>query len=372
MVRFSIGFSVGAPVDADPRVPSTSRESVTAPAPDRYARQRQFTPIGPDGQASIERSDVSVLGCGALGTVAAELLCRAGVGRIRVIDRDIVEWTNLQRQSLFDGDDAARGNSKAEAAVKRLAEINDGVELIPHVVDVSPGNIRSLLEGTDLVIDATDNFPIRFLLNDWALATRSVWVHGGCVGAGGQVRLFDGASSPCFRCLVPEPPPSGLVETCDTAGVLGSATSAIASWQVTEAIKWISGNRESVNPAVLSIDFWNNRVRQIRLTPRFDCGACGRRDFRYLNGEAMQSADAALCGRDAVQVNPPDGRADVDLREMERRWEPVGPTQRTRFFIRLNLDDGIQLTLFRDGRVIVHGTDEVSRARGLVDRFIGR
>lgn len=321
---------------------------------------------------------MAVLGCGALGTVAAELLCRAGVGqkgggRIRIIDRDVVEWTNLQRQSLFDVRDAAAGASKAEAACRRLAEINDMAELIPAVVDVHPGNIRSLLAETDLVIDATDNFGIRFLLNDWAVQTGSVWVHGGCVGASGQVRLFDGANRPCFRCLVPEMPPSGMVDTCDTAGVIGSATHAIASLQVTEAIKWLSGNKQAVSTKVLSLDFWNNRIRQVELDEHTapNCPTCQQRRFDFLDGDLLSIGDAALCGRDAVQIRPNERSGSVDLTMMAERWQAIGEVQATRFFTRLHLDTKTSLTLFRDGRIVVQGTDDVSQARSLVDRYVG-
>jgi adenylyltransferase/sulfurtransferase len=340
---------------------------------DRYARQRQFAPIGTRGQELIQRSEVAVLGCGALGTVASELLCRAGVGRIRIIDRDVVEWTNLQRQSLFDCQDARAGISKAEAACRRLREINDSVHLTPVVADIHAGNIESILDGVGLVIDATDNFGIRFLLNDWALSTATAWVHGGCVGAAGQVRLFDGGRRPCFRCLVPDPPPPGVVDTCDTAGVIGSATHAIASLQATEALKWLSGNRQAVSDSVLSIDFWNNRIRQITLKPSIapQCIACVNREFEFLRGDALGSRDGTLCGRNAVQINPPDETACVDLEVMRRRWKTLGRVQSTRFFARLHLDDSTHLTLFRDGRVVVQGTDDVARARTLVDRFVG-
>lgn len=343
------------------------------PSKDRYARQRQFAPIGSQGQRNIEQADVAVLGCGALGTVAAELLCRAGVGRIRIIDRDVVEWTNLQRQSLFDCEDARRGVSKAEAACRRLGQINDSVQLDPEVIDLNAGNIQRVLNATEMVIDATDNFPIRFLLNDWALSTGTAWVHGGCVGATGQVRLFDGAGRPCFRCLVPDLPPPGIVDTCDTAGVIGSATHAIASLQVTEAIKWISGNRQSVSNDVLSIDFWNNKIRQIELNPSIspNCVACAQRDFEFLRCDTLTSSDAVLCGRDAVQINPTKQPATIDLDQMAARWQSVGTVQSTRFFIRLHFDDSTHLTLFRDGRAVVQGTDDVARARSLVDRFVG-
>lgn len=339
---------------------------------DRYARQRQFSPIGEEGQRRIQESDVAVLGCGALGSVAAELLCRAGVGRIRIIDRDIVEWTNLQRQSLFDQRDAELGNCKSEAACQRLEEINPSTELLPHVIDVAPDNIAALLNGVDLVVDATDNFGIRFLLNDWAIKTQTVWVHGGCVGASGQMMLFDGSRSPCLRCLVPELPPPQSVETCDTAGVIGSATHAIASLQVTEALKWLSGNRQAVSADLLSIDFWNNRTRRIKLPPSDTpkCVACGRREFQFLEGDALVQADAALCGRNAVQVTRPVA-GEVDLQSVARSWDGVGAVQSTRFFVRLSIDDQTQLTLFRDGRAVIQGTDDVSRARSLVDRYVG-
>jgi adenylyltransferase/sulfurtransferase len=346
---------------------------VNSQSADRYARQRQLPLIGDAGQQRLQAAEVAVLGCGALGTVAAELLCRAGVGKIRIIDRDVVEWTNLQRQSLFDDEDARRGTSKAEAATARLAEINPTVTLVPEVVDVTAGNIEALLRDVDLVIDATDNFAVRFLLNDWALATRSVWVHGGCVGTSGQVRLFDGAQRPCFRCLVPELPPPGAVDTCDTAGVLGSATHAIASLQVTEAIKWLSGHTRDVSSAVIAIDFWANRYRTLELGPHTapHCMACVQRNFEFLRGAALTSGDGTLCGRDAVQITPAGGASSIDLAAMARRWETLGTVQQTRFFVRLQLAPDTQLTLFRDGRVVVSGTADVARARTLVDRFLG-
>ncbi|WP_233148260.1 ThiF family adenylyltransferase [Rhodopirellula sp. MGV] len=339
---------------------------------DRYCRQKQFAPIGDEGQQRLQDADVAVLGCGALGTVAAELLCRAGIGRIRIIDRDIVEWSNLQRQSLFDGHDAETGASKAEAAASRLREINNLIDVDAQAADVRADNIHGLLNDTHLVIDATDNFQVRFLLNDWALSTGTAWVHGGCVGAAGQVRLFDGAARPCFRCLVTSPPPPDAVDTCDTAGVLGSATHAIASLQVTEAIKWLSGNRDAVSQDVLAIDFWHNRTRRIRLTEDLspDCVACVGRKFEFLDGDQQRQTELALCGRDAVQITPAETR-QVDLATMEERWKQIGTTQRSRFFVRVQIDSETQLTLFRDGRVIVNGTSELPRARSLVDRYVG-
>ena len=315
----------------------------------RYARQVQFAPIGLGGQRLIQAADVAILGCGALGTVAAEILVRGGVGRVRLIDRDVVEWTNLQRQSLFDENDAATGRAKAEAAANRLSQINHSVRCEPFVVDVTVDNIRDLLAGVDLVIDAADNFAIRFLLNDWSLATQTPWVHGGCVGAGGQVRLFDGQGSPCFRCAVPQVPRPSVVQTCDTAGVVGAATHLIASLQAAEAIKWLSGNRDAIRDSILSLDVWRNRIREIGIDSSSSvcCLACAG-DYEFLSGKGMRQAEEVLCGRQAVQICRISSQP-IDLDVFARRWHEIGGVQRNRFFVRLFPDDERSLTLFRDG-----------------------
>ena len=339
---------------------------------DRYARQIRFAPIGEAGQQGIEDSDVAILGCGALGTVAAEILARAGVGRIRLIDRDVVEWTNLQRQSLFDEDDATQARAKADAAHRRLSSINSLIQIDPMVFDVTAGNITNLLDGVDLVIDASDNFLVRFLLNDWSLKTSTAWVHGGCVGASGQVRLFTGEGAPCFRCLVPEVPPAAAMDTCDTAGVVGSATHLVASLQATEAIKWMSGNQEEVSEHLTSIDLWNNRIRQLKLGSKFseNCAACGQRNFEFLEGAQSVVPEQTFCGRDAVQIVSPSVQT-VDLELMAERWQPIGRVQVTRFFVRLFPKDEQSITLFRDGRAVISGTDEISVARTIYSRYVG-
>lgn len=340
----------------------------------RYARQIQFAPIGSEGQKQIADSQVAVLGCGALGTVAAEILVRAGVGRLVLIDRDVVEWTNLQRQALYVEADARDGRSKADAACERLQAINHSIQIEPVVADVSSGNIQSILNELDLVIDAADNFLIRFLLNDWSLLTKTPWVHGGCVGAVGQVRLFRGQGAPCFRCLVPDPPPASAVDTCDTAGVVGSATHVVASLQATEAIKWLSGNRDAIRDTLLSIDLWSNRIRELKLNRSISehCVACGKREFEFLEGTRAAESEAAavLCGRDAVQIRGVTV-SNIDLTQMANRWEAVGRVQANPFFVRLFPDSEHSLTLFRDGRVVVTGTSEISVARTLCDRFVG-
>jgi adenylyltransferase/sulfurtransferase len=338
----------------------------------RYARQIQFAPIGVEGHDRIAQSRVAVLGCGALGSVAAELLGRAGVGQLRLLDRDVVEWTNLQRQSLFDETDASQARAKSQAAAERLSQINSKIEITPIVADVTANNIRQLLDGVDLVVDAADNFALRFLLNDWSLATTTAWVHGGCVGANGQVRLFSGQGEPCFRCLVPQPPPASAVQTCDTAGVIGPATHLIASLQATEALKWLSGNESEVRQTVLSLDLWSNRIRELKLGPSAseNCVACKQRAFEYLDGDRGQSSDGVLCGRDAVQISALT-HGNIDLPSFVKRWEGIGQVQLTPFFARLFPDDERSLTLFRDGRVIVNGTSDISEARTMYDRYIG-
>lgn len=351
----------------------------------RYARQTRFGPIGEDGQRLIQAAKVTVLGCGALGTVAAEILARAGVGQLQLIDRDVVEWSNLQRQSLFDESDARQGRSKAAAAADRLGSINSQIQVQPIVTDVTPMNMESLLGETDLVIDATDNFSIRFLLNDWSLKHRTAWVHGGCVGATGQVHLFDGLGRPCFRCLIPTPPSAGAIATCDTAGVVGSATHFIASLQATEAIKWISGNRKQVRSSVLSVDLWENRIREIQIPQSLstDCRACGKQEFDFLDGRIGGTDDGTtiLCGRGAVQIASVSSQTDkregdnkrLDLAAIAQQWQPLGQVHQTPFFIRIELanEEADRLTLFRDGRVIVDGTEDPSIARVIRDRYLG-
>jgi len=344
-------------------------------ASQRYHRQTQFGPIGNAGQQRLAGAHVSILGCGALGSVAAEILARSGVGRLRLIDRDVVEWSNLQRQSLYDERDAREGRAKAAAACEKLATINSTLEFDPHVVDVTADNISSLLAATDLVIDATDNFSLRFLLNDWSLLTQTPWVHGGCVGASGQVRFFSGKGQPCFRCFVPELPSLAAMETCDTAGVVASATHVIASLQAGEAIKWLCGDHEAIETKLLSLDLWHHRIRRLDCDPARlqHCRACRHREWDFLAGDSRVGSEriVALCGRDAFQFAAAPQGNELNLSQIATRWNGLGRVQCTRFFARLFPDDQHSLTIFRDGRTVVSGTTNVQRARALYDRFIG-
>ncbi len=338
----------------------------------RYDRQTRLPMIGARGQKGLEDSQVAILGCGALGTVVADILARAGVGRMRLIDRDVVEWTNLQRQSLYTEDDARLGKAKAEAARDSLLRINSRVQCEPLVVDLTVDNIDQALDGVDLVIDAADNFSIRFLLNDYSLEKKLAWVHGGCVGTSGQVAFFTGQGHPCFRCLVPEIPPASIVATCDTAGVLGSATHAIASLQATEAIKWLTGNPQAIRSGVWSLDFWNNRSRVIALPAGLGekCKACGSGEREYLFGTLGTDMAALICGRQAVQLSPRP-QVSVDLPMIADRWKNHGAVSLNRFFVKVQLPGSHCLTLFRDGRVVVDGTDDIARARSLYCQLVG-
>jgi len=339
----------------------------------RYDRQIRLPMIGESGQERLAQSHVAVLGCGALGTVAADILARAGVGHLRLIDRDVVEWTNLQRQSLYTERDAQSARAKADAACEALSLANSEVQCEPFVADLTADNIGSMLEGCDLVIDAADNFAVRFLLNDYSLEHQLPWVHGGCVGTGGQLAFFSGQGKPCFRCLVPETPPASAVATCDTAGVLGSATHTIASLQATEALKWLTGNEAAIRQGVWSIDFWSNRNRVIALPAAISesCVACGLGARDFLSGSAAGTA-IAVCGRSAVQISPPK-TTTLDLNAMADRWSAMGEVSANRFFVRvkLRLPDCETVTLFRDGRAMIDGTAETSRARTLYAKLIG-
>ncbi|QEG41196.1 ThiF family adenylyltransferase [Roseimaritima ulvae] len=341
----------------------------------RYERQSRFAPIGEAGQRRLADAHVAILGCGALGSVAAEILARAGVGTLTLIDRDTVEWSNLQRQSLYIEDDAVAGRAKADAACQRLQQINSTIQIIPQVVDVTAENIAELLSPVDLALDGTDNFGTRFLLNDYSLERSLPWVHGGCVGATGQVAMFSGLGQPCFRCLVPSPPDPASVQTCDTAGVVGAATHTIASLEAMQAIRYLTAaTAPPIAAEVLSLDLWQQRVRTIKIPP-VRCAACslGHRDF--LHGQMAAAADrsAVLCGRNAVQVHAPEQAAStrLDLAAVAARWQDIGSVDENAFFVRLHLEDEQSLTLFRDGRAVIGGTEDLALARSLYARYVG-
>ena len=260
---------------------------------------------------------------------------------------------------------------KADAACERLRQINSQSQYDPLVIDVTSANIHLALADVQLVIDASDNFAVRMLLNDYSLEHRLPWVHGGCVGTGGQLAFFTGQGHPCFRCLVPEVPPASAVATCDTAGVLGPATHAIASLQTVEAIKWLTGNVATVRQGVWSIDFWANRTRTIDIPAELSrsCPTCNGGERKFLRGAEPITA-ATICGRNAVQISPGSSH-DIDLQKLAGSWDSAGIVEKSRFFVRLRLPDELSLTVFRDGRTIVEGSTDLVRARSLHAKWVG-
>ena len=338
---------------------------------DRYSRQMRFAPIGEAGQRRLLTSRALVCGCGALGSVLANTLARSGVGKLRVVDRDFVETSNLQRQVLFDEDDVAAQLPKAVAAANKLRRINSTIEIEPIVADVDHVNILSLLDGVDVLVDGTDNFETRFLLNDAAVKLGVPWVYGGCIGAGGQTLTILPGETPCLRCLVQEAPPPGAMETCDTAGILSPIINVIASIQAMEAIKILSGHREAIQRSLLVFDLWENRVLPMKagsLRDAGDCPTCCRHEFPWLSGE-RGSHTAVLCGRNAVQLIQPGGM-QLSLEALAEKLAGVGRVTRNPFLLRLAVGDYL-LTVFPDGRAIIGGTDDIPTARTIYAKYIG-
>jgi adenylyltransferase/sulfurtransferase len=344
----------------------------------RYHRQMLLPQLGQQGQRRLASGRVLLVGCGALGTIMAEQLARAGVGFLRIADRDVVELSNLQRQVLFDEQDAREGLPKAVAAANRLRRINSSVTIDAQVVDVHAGNIEQLVGGdsqspVDLILDGTDNVETRYLINDVAVKRGIPWVYGAAVGSEGRVMSVLPGKTACLRCVFADPPGPGQLATCDSAGVLGPAVGVVASLQACIAIKILSGNDDAVGEQMTVIDLWNNRLHTVSLAGARcdDCLTCGARRFEFLD-QKRGSAAASLCGRNAVQIRPMS-RDGVDLPRLAARLETAGTVQPTPYFVRCTLAEfaGISLTVFPDGRVIVHGTGDVARARSISARFVG-
>ena len=358
---------------------------------ERYDRQVLLRNIGEEGQRRLLESTVLLLGCGALGSVVANLLSRAGVGHLVIVDRDIVEETNLQRQLLFDERDAAEGLPKAEAARRRIADINSGIHVTAVVDNIDHSTIARYGNGVDLLIDGLDNLETRYLANDYAVYRGLPYVYGGAVGSVGMVfpvlphhagdvpwRFAEGPdySTPCFRCLFSEAPPPGTTATCDTTGVFGSLTTIVAGLQVTEALKILTRNYDKVNRKLLNIDIWSNEINQFDVADTRDSGDCpcckgGR--FDYLDGSAG-SAASVLCGRDAVQLRPRADSAEIDFKALATRLEPQATVTANEFLLRAQLTDGetpYEITLFPNGRAIIKGTQTPDVARGIYSKYIG-
>jgi molybdopterin/thiamine biosynthesis adenylyltransferase len=336
---------------------------------ERYSRQILFPEIGTAGQEKLLNSRVLILGCGALGASHAEMLARAGVGRLRIVDRDFVEFTNLQRQTLFRESDAAERLPKAVAAKHRIAEINSEIAVEALVADVNNSNIESLIDGCDLVLDGTDNFQVRYLLNDACVKHEKTWIYGAAVSSYGATMSIIPGETPCLRCIFEEMPDAGSSPTCDTAGVIMSIILNISSIQVAEAIKLLVGDRNSMHRSLIQVDIWQNDWRKIKLAGRnHDCKTCARREFEFLDAEAVEFS-AVLCGRNAVQIAPPRP-IEIDLAGFAEKISNMPGVKWNEYLVRFSVN-GNEITLFSDGRAIVKGTDDISAARSLYSRYVG-
>ena len=336
---------------------------------ERYSRQILFPEIGRDGQQKLLEARVMILGCGALGASHSEMLSRAGVGHLKIVDRDFVEFTNLQRQTLFKESDAAERLPKAIAARTRIAEINSEIEVEAIVADVNQSNIEQLISDVDLVIDGTDNFQIRYLVNDACVKLGRTWIYGAAVSSYGTTMTVIPGVTPCLRCIFEEIPEPGSSPTCDTAGVIMPIIATVSAVQVSEAIKLIVGDRESLHGSLVQFDVWQNDWRKIKLTkPNPECPACGRRTFDFLDAEIQEFA-AVLCGRNAVQISP--GKpTKIDLEKFAAGLGGLMPVKVNEYLARFEID-GQEVTVFRDARAIVKGTDDVSVARSIYARYVG-
>jgi len=344
---------------------------------ERYSRQVLFPGIGPEGQQRLAASHVAIAGCGATGAAAASLLARAGVGHITIIDRDYVEESNLQRQMLFDEADAREALPKAIAAQRKIASFNSDVQIHAHVVDLVPSNIHDLLAPASIVpvsivLDATDNFETRYLLNDYSIEQQKPWIYTAAIGAYAATMNILPGQTACLACIFPVPP-GGTVETCDTAGILNTAVNLAASITVTETLKFLTGHANLMRRTLLSHDLWTNERTEISAAaPRPGCSVCGERNFIHLAG--ANRPQITLCGRNSVQIH--EHNRPVDFAELRARLEPHGTVRSNDMLLRFQLparngDAGCTITLFPDGRALIQGTTDVGLARSLYARYIG-
>ena len=335
---------------------------------ERYSRQTLFHGIGVEGQRRLASGRVAIVGCGATGSALAGLLARAGVGKLRIIDRDYVEPSNLQRQSLFDEKDALESLPKAIAAARKIASFNSEIAVEPEVNDLTPANIEGLLEEMDLILDGTDNFETRYLLNDYAVQQSIPWIYSAAVGSYGVTMNILPAKTACLACIFPDSP-RGTVETCETSGILNSAVNVVASIAVTEVLKLLVAGPDApqLRRTLLSFDVWTNQHGEISATqPRPDCRACGTKDFIHLAGEGR--AHITLCGRNSVQIH--EHQRPIDFAEMDRRLQPHGVVRHNDFVLKF-WHDPYEMTLFPDGRAIIKGTTDTAIARSLYARYVG-
>jgi molybdopterin/thiamine biosynthesis adenylyltransferase len=335
---------------------------------DRYARQTLFGPIGKDGQERLKVSTVTIVGCGALGTGLASNLTRAGIGRIVIADRDYIEFNNLQRQILFDEDDIARGLPKAIAAAEKLRRINSEITIEPLVEDINADGIEALVQESDLILDATDNFETRYLLNDTCIKYGRPWIYSGVIASYGVTMNILPGDTACLRCVFPEMPMPGTTPTCDTAGVLNGIVGVITGVAATEALK-ILLKSEKISRDMFWMDVWENTSERIELPRSPDCPACGQHQYEFLES-LSGSSSTSLCGRNAVQVRNGMRGVTLSLPELAERLRPVGEVRYNDFLLRFTVDP-YEVTVFPDARAIIKGTDDAQVARSVYARYIG-
>jgi len=326
-----------------------------------------FAPLGPEGQKRFGAAAVVLVGCGAIGAAAAQLLVRAGIGRLRILDRDFVETSNLQRQSLFDEADAAQALPKAVAAERKLRAINSDAQIEGRIADLSPKNAAELLGGFPLILDGTDNFETRFLVNDFAVQSGTPWIYAAAVASYGVTMTIRPGQTPCLSCLLEASNRAGLEETCDTIGVLGSIVSLIASLEVTEALKILAGRSDALHGRLVSCDVWSGRFQSIGAERNPTCRTCARKEFPYLEGQAQPHI--TMCGRDSVQIHE-RGRM-LDLQALQQRLAPtIHDVRQNGFLLRFRIPP-YEMTVFSDGRAILKGTKDPAVARSLYAKYIG-
>ncbi|MEB3101370.1 ThiF family adenylyltransferase [Ferviditalea candida] len=336
----------------------------------RYSRQLLFTPIGREGQAKLLRSKVAVIGMGALGTVISSQLVRGGVGHVKLIDRDFIEFSNLQRQMLYDEEDAASHLPKAEAARLKLTKINSEVTVESFVADLNVSNTQELLDGVDLIMDGSDNMAVRFLINDIAFQKGIPYIYGGAVSSRGMVAAFIPGKTACFQCLFGGSAESGRLETCDTVGVIAPIVDIVSSRQVTLALKILTGHADLVKPVLKTFDIWHDYDYEMSIEePRQNCPTCQLKQYPYAASREKEDIVETLCGRDSVQIRPRVKRA-LDMDDLLNRLKPLGRVEQNGFLIRFFTGD-YQMTIFPDSRVMIHGTHDKKVAKSLYARYIG-
>ncbi|HMG36253.1 MAG TPA: ThiF family adenylyltransferase [Blastocatellia bacterium] len=338
---------------------------------ERYSRQILFSEIGEEGQERLANSRVVIVGCGALGAVHAEMLARAGVGTLVLVDRDFVEPSNLQRQLMYDEHDALERLPKSIAAARHLAQINSSITVEPLVADLNFENAEEVMSGADLILDGTDNFETRFLINDVAVKQRVPWIYGAAVGSYGITMTIVPSETPCLACVLEEMPQAGSGPTCDTAGVIMPAVSFIASIQAAEALKLLVGRNDRLHRMLIRINLWDfsfSMSNADKFAGTGNCRVCDKREFAYLRGSGRQVA-TTLCGRNAVQISQA-GRREIDLAGLAARLRSAGEVAFNEFLLRFRVED-YDITVFRDARSIIRGTSDAALARSLYARYIG-